>query len=1375
MNKNLRAPHSSRWAGLVLSLGMLTACATPASRPPAGQASSIPFDQKSLDAEREALAQKVKTQPAGKQLPGLHRELGWAQLLAGDYPAAQAQLTLARRAGDIRALLGLGLLSQEAGQTRAAQGLWLELLERVALGKACERPAPGAARGTAEPQAGEPCAAYLAAVRSDRNARRAEAPLADPFAAPLAEVAAHRLLTLGGDGGGPEAEAKLRLRLQDLWQHAAGLPLEARQLLAALLGQRLRLAGDEDGALKLDTERGCPQWFYVTGPHGHLPVLDLQSPLSADDPAHDPRRNSYLRKSGSGCSVSLEGVPGRPGVMYATTYLLTDRAESWPVTVESGSAPWALYVDGQKVYLDSEPIRRRYLWLQLPAGWHSVAIKVGVGSSHAQVQLAIPGVRFFSGPAAQAPQPQGGGEIGVKLRSLSEPPPAGTAGESALLRLVAAQQAYLAGNTEAGLTAIGPLATGAPRCGSVSMVHAGLVLDDRGRPDRLGRDQARAILEQALTHHPELLRARLSLATMLLQDEKSEQALELLDAAPPAEPSWQQALLRYRVLKARGFTHEAEQALTEARTLGPSACPLLEQLTDWRREQQDVRGALQAAKELAACNPYSDRYAEELVDADKLAEGFSEYTRLLTLEPDNADWLHGLAKVLAQRRGPGDQKRAEAILEVLCARTPTAAANYLELANLQVDDGDRARAEQALRRGLREVPESAELQRALLALGVRDDLDAFRLDGKKVIGEFQERKGAFGEEPAVLVLDRTVVRVLPTGARLTLTHNIIRVLTKDGLGKFGEVTIPEGADVLTLRTVKADGTTREPEEIPDKDTVSAPDLEVGDYVEFEYVDREEPQPAFPGGFIAERFYFASADAPLDRSEYLLIVPKELELQIDARGPTRAGGGREIPEPQIHDEGGERHYFYVQKQVPRMIPEAPLDAALLDEWMPSIRVGSGLSFPRYVNYLRERRYRSLRLTRELRTLAAEVAGPRPGGDQGADEPAASLIARVGKLDAWVRKNIRTGGSIDEQASSILARREGRRDVLLLALLRAAGIPAEAWLVRSQSAAHLEGPLPDVLSYNELIVAVAPGRGAGGGPLLWLDPIYRHLPTGYVRPALRGGKAVRLPENGLQPPVQSVAFTTVALPPEGGAPLGAATPLAANAQSPADTVPPERFAALRDRRQLALTMTLAPDGSGEVTVRETLTGWPALEWREQVENIAQEKLRQQIEQRALGFYFPGASLIDLKYAPMDKDDAALTVEYHFRAPRLGRTRRGTAGAELVLAAPYPLLVGHNYVSVPRRRTPLMLHYVLPTVLDAQITLPKGARVTQLAAPVELSDFGQFVQKVTAQDDRILLHTETALPLTRVLPDRYPRFVEFATHIDAAEEAIAVLALP
>ena len=49
-----------------------------------------------------------------------------------------------------------------------------------------------------------------------------------------------------------------------------------------------------------------------------------------------------------------------------------------------------------------------------------------------------------------------------------------------------------------------------------------------------------------------------------------------------------------------------------------------------------------------------------------------------------------------------------------------------------------------------------------------------------------------------------------------LTHNIVRVQTKDGIDKWGEVTVPEGADVLLLRTVKADGSTREPEEVAEK-------------------------------------------------------------------------------------------------------------------------------------------------------------------------------------------------------------------------------------------------------------------------------------------------------------------------------------------------------------------------------------------------------------------------------------------------------------------------------------------------------------------------------------------------------------------------------
>jgi hypothetical protein len=144
-------------------------------------------------------------------------------------------------------------------------------------------------------------------------------------------------------------------------------------------------------------------------------------------------------------------------------------------------------------------------------------------------------------------------------------------------------------------------------------------------------------------------------------------------------------------------------------------------------------------------------------------------------------------------------------------------------------------------------------------------------------------------------------------------------------------------------------------------------------------------------------------------------------------------------------------------------------------------------------------------------------------------------------------------------------------------------------------------------------------------------------------------------------------------------------------------------------------------------------------------------------------------------MDDDGSPLVVEYRFHAPQLARRRAEGAQRELVLPAPYPLLLSRNYISVPRRQTPMLLHYVLPTTLDAQVALPPGAQVQALTKPIELQGFGRFVQRASAEGKTLRLHSETAVPLLRVLPERYPAFVEFASRLDAAEEAVAIIAVP
>ncbi|HNI59465.1 MAG TPA: hypothetical protein PKW11_05960, partial [Pseudomonadota bacterium] len=126
-------------------------------------------------------------------------------------------------------------------------------------------------------------------------------------------------------------------------------------------------------------------------------------------------------------------------------------------------------------------------------------------------------------------------------------------------------------------------------------------------------------------------------------------------------------------------------------------------------------------------------------------------------------------------------------------------------------------------------------------------------------------------------------------------------------------------------------------------------------------------------------------------------------------------------------------------------------------------------------------------------------------------------------------------------------------------------------------------------------------------------------------------------------------------------------------------------------------------------------------------------------------------------------------------LARQRLGKDGKRmLVLPVPYPLLLSRRYVTTPQRKLPLLVGYVTPGTLTATIKLPPGARIGQLADPVALSGFGSYKREVKAADGQVQLRVETNLPRQRIVPDRYPAFVDFAAHVDLADEAYALIEL-
>ena len=248
---------------------------------------------------------------------------------------------------------------------------------------------------------------------------------------------------------------------------------------------------------------------------------------------------------------------------------------------------------------------------------------------------------------------------------------------------------------------------------------------------------------------------------------------------------------------------------------------------------------------------------------------------------------------------------------------------------------------------------------------------------------------------------------------------------------------------------------------------------------------------------------------------------------------------------------------------------------------------------------------------------------------------------------------------------------------------------------------------------------------------VDPRPRRLPAFALSPLLVGAKALRLREDGFSA-VQSV-------------------------EVPAEGV-----------RKLAIRA----DASGHVEVHEQLSGWLAVEWRDVKDQTDQSRLRQEFEQRSLGFFFPGAQLESLDFKGFaERGRGPVEVGYKFTAPRL---LRDEGGGRVAIAPLFPSLLVRRYVVLPSRTRALQLGTTPPSDLDATIALPRGARA-QTPPPADVKTrFGRFSQRITLENGALHIVRHLEMPLQRVEPADYAAFIAFARAVDEAEEMRAVIQL-
>jgi len=764
-------------------------------------------------------------------------------------------------------------------------------------------------------------------------------------------------------------------------------------------------------------------------------------------------------------------------------------------------------------------------------------------------------------------------------------------------------------------------------------------------------------------------------------------------------------------LRERGYAEEADLRVQELERRLPNACAVTGIALSSARARGRIEQVAALSERVIACDATSTARFAVLKAQRKYQEAAQELARLARLA-DPLDESQRVESELERAQVLGDLARARALREERARIWEDRPGPVLDRADMLLSDRKPSAAVEYLASLVAKHPnELYDVRRVHEALGGASVFADYRKSGADVITAF-EKAGNSYQEPQVLVLDYTVVRLFEDGSSIELTHNIMRVQSQEAVDENGEFSVPEGARLLTLHTVKADGTRLEPDAIAGKTSLSLPNLAPGDYVEFETVRGESPSVGFPGGYLGNRFYFKSFEVPFDHTELVVVMPASLQPVLDPRGPA--------PQTQTESKGGLKVLRWAADQSRPLKPE-PMSVASR-EFLPSINLGVKVSWEAYVESLRD-----LLSDKDVVDPAAKQALAAILGDQ----ENATASVKAAKIYRWVTDQIEPTDEVFGLAPAMLAARTGHRERILKYLLALADIPSELVLARGIEADHSEAKLPDLETFGYLLLRAQTEQGP-----VWLHAAARHAPFGYLPPQVRGE-------------------------------LG----LVLNAQAERVSVPAGDLT--QDLRSVTVDVQLDKSGAAVLHARETLHGQNAVGWRNDLDEIPAAELEARFEESYASSVVPGARLKRLVIEARDEPEKPLVIDYELAVDVLGhRTERELRVPPLLpdqLAAQFARVDARSTTELiaPPQATDVQVRVALP----AGAKVISAPNTVKLAHPLQ----ARFVSSSSQSGQTVELTRSLRLPAGRIAPAAYAAFAEFCRAVDQAQSAELVLELP
>jgi len=1165
----------------------------------------------------------------------------------------------------------------------------------------------------------EPYSLYgqsLLAARLGRPDRVLEACLKLTEAAPqhpLAIAAARAILDLAGTSA--PLDAMILAQVDKAL--AAGARGDTAHLLrtaaASIQVQRDNAAAQAE----LLSAMGIASELTLLGPFSAFHVLDF-------DRATAPEQTGEISASLSGPFGSLEprilrlpegrvslAAEGSLGDMYVLAVDVEAPADAVHVVRTVTSVAHKLYLDGQLLY-ERRSFERfeptvSAAAVELVRGKHRVVVKLAKEDRSVSFALSLgrhdgkPAALKFSPAQGAAPRWNGASKRDVPLIYPSAASFADAlrpeAGEF-LSSFIAARDGMVRDRDGAKRLASGLSAVA--RTAPIHSLAAEIALGDRTISSRIARGRATRELETATAGDPSEIAALLSRATLALDDGRLAEASELVKRARAAHPrpGYPLLILQARVELALGLDAQADQTALETLSAYPGMCDALSLRYELARRRESAAALDKLLGDLKDCPGRRARAAEHARSRGDLSTAASVYEELVARDPGQIQNPTILSNLYVARQRFAD---AVKLLEGMSALWPRNAFVLKRLGDVYELWGKSQEAQRSRERALAIDGSDLSLRRLVERRRTGKEVLAEQaIDGRAAIDAYEAQHGT-EDAAGAFVLDAAAVQAFGDGSTVDRIHIVQKVLDQSAVSELAEVSIPAGAQVLAVRTWKADGAFLEPEYIEGKDSISMPGVQVGDYVEYEFLQAHPARGPAQPGFTLASFYYQVARMPNNWSTYTVLAPKGMGLAVDAHNMG-------VPPPT--PSGEEEVFFHEERHVNPFIPE-PDSAPSGNEYLPFVSIGAGARgndglIESYGDSFFERAQQNYEVEQ-----FAKAATRGKQGKEAVRALYAAVMERISGRDA----------GLAQAASSSIAQDRGSRLWALKASLEAIGIPARIALVRTFGV----DPAPYRFPNESLIPYQCIRAELPGGEELWMDTLVRFGPFGELPEQASGRDAWLLPEP--HRPMRKVM------------------------------TPPRTVSA---SKEIQLRLKLEPDGKLSGTGREAYLGFEAAQLAEAFEALSQQQRDQALE-GALSRYFGGAELSELKLNLKREVGAPLVVQYSFTAPRFARAE----GGQLVLGPlTFPAYLGRRFIQVGSRKTALFIDSTEQNHTLTTLELPPGYSLSEpLGEAKTKSDYGAFVRKERQEKNQIAIEETYRLDMTRIPIDRYDDFTRFAAEVD------------